>query len=334
MNKYIKKILFLSTFFVSIFFFAPKDTYAYNYVRCSVFTDSWQLLQQGEDDACSALNVPRQNQILDVVYEFKNRRLVQGANYNVNFSWWYIGSSSWQIRHTEMNIGGNVVTNSGVSTFFTSDEQYSQTMFLFNLRTQGEFTSPATSDTLIVDIGTYYSSNSIVVGYNQDLSFVQTSGGNSGTSSSDVADRINDNNNRNTDRIIDSQNQINESINDMNDNIMSDDTTDAEDSAEDFFNDFTVNNHGLASIITAPLRLLNSLSSSTCSALVIPLPFVQQNVTLPCMSSIYNTYFHDFLVIYQLITTGLISYWVVIKIYGHVKGMQNPTDDRIEVFDL
>lgn len=146
------------------------------------------------------------------------------------------------------------------------------------------------------------------------------------------------NQDENTQNIIDNANnnqqQTNEKLDNIHDDLTNDDISDSEDSAEDLFNNFTVNNHGLSGIITAPLRLLQSLSSSTCSPLTFPLPFVNQNVSLPCMKPIYNTYFHDFLVLYQLITTGLIGYWVVVKIYSHVKGMQNPDDDRIEVFDL
>lgn len=124
----------------------------------------------------------------------------------------------------------------------------------------------------------------------------------------------------------------NKSIQEVNNTLNNDDVPSG--TGTDFFNDFSVNNHGLSGIITAPIRLINSLSSSTCSPLIIPLPFVNNNVTLPCMSTIYNTYFSGFLTLYQLITNGVIAYWVLIKIFGHVKGMQNPEDDRIEVFDL
>lgn len=125
--------------------------------------------------------------------------------------------------------------------------------------------------------------------------------------------------------IVDSQKDINNTLN--NDNVSSD-------TGQSFFDDFQANSHGLSGIITAPLRLINSLSSSSCSPLSIPLPFVSQNATLPCMSTIYSTHFPTFLSLYQLITTGVIGYWVLIKIFGHVKGMQSPNDDRIEVFDL
>lgn len=46
------------------------------------------------------------------------------------------------------------------------------------------------------------------------------------------------------------------------------------------------------SILTMPLNLINSLTSSlnnnSCSAITINLPFVNKNITLPCLSTIFN----------------------------------------------
>lgn len=128
---------------------------------------------------------------------------------------------------------------------------------------------------------------------------------------------------------LDEQTQATQDVN----NTLNDDNV-SSDTGQSFFDDFQANSHGLSGVITAPLRLINSLSSSSCSPLSVPLPFVNQNVSFPCMSTIYSTHFPTFLSLYQLITTGVISYWILIKIFGHVKGMQSPNDDRIEVFDL
>lgn len=134
------------------------------------------------------------------------------------------------------------------------------------------------------------------------------------------------NQNQNSQNIVNSQKEIKDTLN--NDNVTSD-------TGKGFFDDFQVDSHGgISGIVTAPLRLINSLSSSSCSALSLPLPFVSQNATLPCMSGIYQEHFSTFLSIYRIITTGIIGYWVLIKLFGHIKGMQSPNDDRIEVFDL
>lgn len=117
--------------------------------------------------------------------------------------------------------------------------------------------------------------------------------------------------------------------------ILKDDTIQgAQDSAGGFFNDFTTDTHGLTAIITAPLSLISKITSASCSPLVIPLPYVDKDLTLPCMGSIYSQYFGSFLSIYQVITFGIIAYWVCVRIFNLVKDFKNPDHDEIEVLDL
>lgn len=114
---------------------------------------------------------------------------------------------------------------------------------------------------------------------------------------------------------------------------ITDDTVNT-DSAGGFFEDFEDNDFGLSDIITLPLNFIKSLTSNTCEPLTLPLPFVNQNLSLPCMSEIYSQYFGAFFSIYQAVTTGLIGYWVAVRIFGLVKGFKDPEDDKIEVMDL
>lgn len=118
------------------------------------------------------------------------------------------------------------------------------------------------------------------------------------------------------------------------DTITDDDTSEASDSASDFFSNFTTNQHGLTGIITAPLTAIQSLTSKTCSPLVLPLPFVNQNLTLPCMRPIYDQHFGGFMQIYDVITLGIISYWIMVRIFALVKDFKNPEHDEIEVVEL
>lgn len=120
----------------------------------------------------------------------------------------------------------------------------------------------------------------------------------------------------------------------VNDTLKDDDTKGAQDSAGGFFNDFTTDTHGLTGIITAPLSLIKSITSSSCSPLVIPLPYVDKDLTLPCMGTIYSNYFGSFLSIYQLITFGIVAYWVCVRTFNLVKDFKNPDHDEIEVLDL
>lgn len=129
-------------------------------------------------------------------------------------------------------------------------------------------------------------------------------------------------------------NNTNEKLDDLNDNITNSDSSGATDSAGSFFEDFEDNDYGLSDIITMPLEFINGLSSSSCYSLELPLPFVDKDIEIPCMTPIYETYFGSFLTLYQIITTGFISYWVCVNIYGLVKGFKDPDSDKVEVMEL
>lgn len=124
-------------------------------------------------------------------------------------------------------------------------------------------------------------------------------------------------------------------VNDLNDTVNDDDVSGATDEASDFFSDFSTNTFGLTSIITAPLTLIQSLTSSSCTTLHLPLPYLDNKyLDLPCMSTIYQSYFGTFFTLYQTITYGIIAYWVCVRIFNQVKDFKNPEHDEIEVVDL
>lgn len=128
---------------------------------------------------------------------------------------------------------------------------------------------------------------------------------------------------------------LNDSISGLNDSLNNDDSSGATSEASEFFNSFTTNTFGLTSIITAPLNLIQSLTSSTCSELHLPLPYLNNKyLDLPCMTSIYQTHFGAFFTMYQTITYGIIAYWVCVRIFNQVKDFKNPEHDEIEVVDL
>jgi hypothetical protein len=101
------------------------------------------------------------------------------------------------------------------------------------------------------------------------------------------------------------------------------------------FLSFETSTYGLSSILTAPLSLIQSLSSQQCSSVVLPLPYVDEDLTLPCMTTIYNNMFGNvFMTLYQTITTGVIAYWIVVDLFATVKSFKDPDEDRIEVVNL
>lgn len=138
----------------------------------------------------------------------------------------------------------------------------------------------------------------------------------------------------NTEKQLEEQKKQLEEQKKTNETLKDDNTQGAQDSAGGFFNDFTTDTHGLTAIITAPLSLISKISSASCSPLVIPLPYVDKDLTLPCMGNIYSTYFGSFLSIYQIITFGVVAYWVCVRIFNLVKDFKNPDHDEIEVLDL
>lgn len=130
------------------------------------------------------------------------------------------------------------------------------------------------------------------------------------------------------------QQQTNDKLDKLEDSITDSSTDGAKYSADSFFNSFDDSDYGLSDVITMPLSFINKITSSTCTPLTLPLPFVNTNATLPCMNQVYSQYFGSFLTLYQSITLGITSYWVCINIFGIIKGFKDPESDRIEVFDL
>ena len=86
---------------------------------------------------------------------------------------------------------------------------------------------------------------------------------------------------------------------------------------EEWLDDFSSDTYGLTSVITAPLNTISSLTSSSCSALTVPIPFLDnESITLPCMSSIYSNTFGTAFTLYQTITTALIGYWCLVRMFA------------------
>ena len=128
--------------------------------------------------------------------------------------------------------------------------------------------------------------------------------------------------------------ETNTQLGNLNDSLNNSDSSGATSEASEFFSGFTTDTFGLTSIITAPLNLIGSITSSTCTPLGLPLPYVNKTLELPCMSSIYSQYFGSFFTLYQTITFGIIAYWVCVRIFNLVKDFKNPDHDEIEVLDL
>lgn len=134
--------------------------------------------------------------------------------------------------------------------------------------------------------------------------------------------------------IKEEQEKTNEKLDDLNESITDSDISGASDSAGGFFTDFENDDYGLSDIVTLPLTFIQGLANASCSELSLPLPFVDEDVELPCMSAIYENYFGPFLTIYQIITFGIVGYWVCVNTLRLVNNFKNPDNDEVEVMDL
>lgn len=98
-------------------------------------------------------------------------------------------------------------------------------------------------------------------------------------------------------QVENSVNEVNDSVNDVNDSIKGIDDYMRDDSIDN--NHISAGMHDLpqttsltpfADFLNLPLNWIQDFmdTSNSCHNLVIPLPFVNQNLTLPCMSSFWN----------------------------------------------
>lgn len=124
-------------------------------------------------------------------------------------------------------------------------------------------------------------------------------------------------------------------LNNQTDTMKDSNSDEATSEAGTFFSGFTTDTFGLTSIITAPLNLITSITSSSCTSVGISLPYLtEKKLELPCLRGIYEQHFGSILTIYQTITFGFVAYWVCVRIFALVKDFKNPEHDEIEVLDL
>ena len=133
---------------------------------------------------------------------------------------------------------------------------------------------------------------------------------------------------------ITQQQSTNEKLDQIEQTITNDNTTQASNSASSYFSNFSNNTHGLTGIITLPLSTIQSLTSATCSPLVIPIPYTNSSISLPCMSVIYNTYVPSIYNLWKIVSFGIIAYFICLDIFRMVKNFKDPNKDEIEVLDL
>lgn len=125
---------------------------------------------------------------------------------------------------------------------------------------------------------------------------------------------------------------VNSGLNDINGSINNGNIDN--DVGTGFFDDFSSQDFGLSDIITIPLNTITSLTSKSCQPLSIPIPKTGRNINLPCMTQVYEDNIGTIFTIWQVVSFGIIAYFIAIDIFHLVKGFKDPDSDKVEVLDL
>lgn len=331
-----KKFLFLFSFLIATFFLSSLDVYAYenSYTLFSIdssqFSNDYKVITVGNHTLSwtGAIIYPTNEgyDSLSAKNMYINLNLCMGADINTwsgpnNAYNIYVHKTNVPCSYNKSDAIGNVVM-----VYFRT---YAQPNYLVY---DGYFNFYLT-DTTSIQMINYYASpfgfmNYQTMDYTQDLNEIKAALG--AINTNELKDVV-ENKFEETNEKIE---ETNKNLEDLNDTMNNSDTSESQNQANGFFDDFSNDDFGLSDIITMPLSFIQGLANNSCNSLSLPLPFVNQNVTLPCMTSIYSEHFGSFLTIYQTITTGFIAYWVCINIFRMVQGFKNPDNDEIEVMDL
>lgn len=119
--------------------------------------------------------------------------------------------------------------------------------------------------------------------------------------------------------------------------IMNHSSSGFSDGMNSMVNGFAVpNNSGLFDIITALQQFTQHLNSNgVCASVVVPIPFTNQSVRIPCMTTeVYRVHFAGILTIYQTIIRGIVYYYIIVNLLKLLKDTIDPFNMKLEVLDL
>lgn len=324
-KKYLLFLLF------GLFFFLPKNTYAT--IRCEVSDQNWGVIASGVDDTCRSLPVSYNASIYHITFRLDSPKLRTGYDYDLDMEWWVSSEYSSAINSEYLQTY-NTAHLYPITSTLTNTQNMGQ-FSIRTLRTTGTLTSLSNENVYTIVFHFNNFSHVNYIGYNYlDFEFV----GDSGTENAivnGVTDIIN-NNNSNTQQIIEAMEDSTAAQQQTN-NILNDDNTSASSGAfQDFLDDFEsgMSDYGLSTLITSPLRLIQTFTTESCSPLTFPLPFVERNVSLACVKPILRSHFPTFYTLWQMLSTGVIAYAVFINIFSKIHQLTNPFNDRIEVLQL
>jgi len=90
----------------------------------------------------------------------------------------------------------------------------------------------------------------------------------------------------------------------------------------------------LSSIITLPLSTIQEITTQTCEPLDLYFAPIDMHINLPCARALLNDKFPTIIALWDIISSGLIGYWVVVKILHGVKMATNLNEDEIDILNI
>lgn len=286
MKKYYK-FIFIALF--GFFVFLPKDTFAMTPVSVDIYTASYGHLGNVKLNGTNLTTFSVKENARRLYFHFNNAFTEKDINYTAHMLW-------------NMRVYSNTApTNSirGVTPYIpsTNGSFYNNRTFnnyllntsslpsggvpIYNAQydTYVNWTNgvKANTATLVFDLGVDYN----IIGLGVSDNYLSSTGDTTGDAINNQTQTIVDNNNKNTDKIVQSQDEI-------KDAITSDEAPEI-DALEDSAGWLPPG--PVDSILNLPLTFFNNLISNlskTCQPVEVPLPFVNKNLTLPCISSLYE----------------------------------------------
>ena len=331
-----KKKYLLIIILIFSFFFIPKNAYALDSIQLS--SSNGTVLYSGGLN-CDLVNV---SNVKYVIFKF-DLDISSNSKYNLDWQFSYSTQGSAYGLHLDWLIIGDRQFHNPTNTWTTLNQTALNNFYHLQYINHTPFDSALNGK--YQSQLTYSFDNPVFLGTicfeDKRLQYLGSLSGDTNDAINAGVNNIITNNNTNTDRLIEEEKKTQDEIRKQteeqkktNDTLKDTDTTSSEHKAKGFFDNFQDDNYGLSDIITIPLDFIKGLSNNKCNNLNIPIPFVNQTVSLPCMTSIYEKYASDFLILYQTITTGFIAYWVCVNIFAMVQGFKSPDSDNVEVLDL
>lgn len=131
-------------------------------------------------------------------------------------------------------------------------------------------------------------------------------------------------------------NSTNSKLDEVNGSLNNSDVSGANNDLNNFTeNDLFKDSTGILAIIQAPINMLNSITSATCSPLTLPIPYLNVNLNIPCLSTIFSKHISsEFLTLLKLAINGFIVYKVLCSLAMDIHNYKDPDSDKLEVLDL